>query len=96
MKSKKAQSKMRVKQVQQKNKKKANALRSSLAAKIRDSKGKHFSGMFYCDLCGNKHAMGYVYNIEGKEYEICKFCYDSLYGKQPYTKVIYTPMGNNQ
>lgn len=96
MKTKKELSRIRAKQVQQKYKKKAKDMRNSLAAKIRDAKGRNFSGNFYCDLCGNKHVMGYIYNIEGKEYEICKFCYNALFDKSPFTKIIYTPMGNNQ
>jgi len=96
MKTKKQQAKIRAKQVQQKYKVKANTVRNSLTAKIRFAKGKHFSGEFCCDLCRNKHVTGYVYNINGKEYEICKFCHDKLFNKTPYTKIIYTPMGNNQ
>jgi len=96
MRSKKSQSKLRAKQVQQKYKKQVGARKKSLAAKLLNAKGKHFSGMFNCAMCGNKHTDGYVYKIEGKEYEICKFCNDSVFMKPNFIKIIYTPMGNNQ
>ncbi len=88
--------KTRRKQAMQKQKGKENAWKKALKAKIRLAKGKRFTGMFLCDLCKVSHTHGYVYNIEGEEYEICKFCYDSIFKIPHYIKILYTPMGNNQ
>lgn len=88
--------KLKAKKGKKRSNGKVNAWKKALAAKIRTAKGKHFTGMFICDMCRNTHTHGYVYNIDNEEYEICKFCNDVIFQKQNYIKIIYTPMGNNQ
>lgn len=64
--------------------------------KIINMKGKRFTGLFRCEICGHNHAIGYLYVINEEEHEICKFCNDAIFQKPRRTKIIYTPMGNNQ
>ncbi len=75
---------------------KYNEFQKTLAKKILNLTGKHFTGMFKCDLCNVTHTQGYVYKIDNVEYEICKFCNDRIRHKENYVRIIYTPMGNNQ
>lgn len=73
-----------------------NQYKKELAKKIFGLKGKHFTGMFTCDLCKVTHTNGYIYTIDNVEYEICKFCNNKIHQKQNFVRIIYTPMGNNQ
>lgn len=75
---------------------KHNQYKKELAKKLFALKGKHFTGMFSCDLCNVTHTNGYIYCLDNVEYEICKFCNDKMHHKQNYIRIIYTPMGNNQ
>lgn len=86
----------RAKQVANKYEHKKRLFNKALSDKILQTKGQRFTGFFYCNLCGNKHSGGYVYDINGVEYEICKYCYNRIFEKLNYVKIVYTPMGNNQ
>lgn len=68
----------------------------SLAFTIKARKGKRLSYVFVCAFCKHTHTKGYSYKISNEEFDICSFCYDSIYKKKYSTKLIYTPMGNNQ
>lgn len=88
--------KAKLKKVRGNRKSNYNSFQKTLASKILKSTGKHFTGMFRCDLCNVNHTNGYVYTIDNVEYEICKFCNDRIFHKSNYIRIIYTPMGNNQ
>jgi hypothetical protein len=88
--------KAKAKRIRNQSKSKHNQFKKELAKKILNSTGKHFTGMFKCDLCNVTHTQGYVYQIDNVEYEICKFCNDRIHHKENYIRIIYTPMGNNQ
>ena len=59
-------------------------------------KGRRFAGQFVCDLCRHTRTAGYLFTIDDKEYEVCKFCHDAINDVRPSVKVIYTPMGNGR
>lgn len=88
--------KAHVKKVQSKFKKLKNARNSKLKNTIRDLKGEKFTGRFICAICGHTYMTGYFYSIENAEYEICKFCHDSIFDIGHRMKVVYTPMGNKR
>lgn len=75
---------------------KSEQYKKELAKKIRGLKGKHFTGMFSCDLCKVTHTNGYLYTLNDVEYEICKFCNDKIHHKQNYIRILSTPMGNKR
>lgn len=73
-----------------------NAKRSYILKKIKGIKGQRFTGAFQCPLCGHTRTMGYFYETDIEEYEICKYCYDTLHDVRPHVKVLYTPMGSKR
>lgn len=69
-----------------------NGYKKNLRRAVSKATGKYFTGEFVCDLCRHTRFIGYVYDIDNVEYEICKFCNNSIHGKHDYVKIIYTPM----
>lgn len=69
---------------------------AAIKKSIRDLKGERITYAFTCKLCKHTRMAGYLYETEEGEYEICKFCYDSIHHTSPYVKVVYTPMGNKR
>lgn len=70
--------------------------RSAIRKEISKLEGKRFSASFVCDMCRHTRTVGYLYETEDAEYEICKFCYDALHDVRPSVKLLYTPMGNKR
>lgn len=61
-------------------------------------KGERFTGLFRCDVCGHTKMSGFFYEFEGKEYEACKDCINSMKDKRENNSIwaINTPMGNKR
>ena len=88
--------KAHVKKVQRVYDKLEKAKNSAIKKIIANLKGKRFTGKFICDMCRHNRMIGYLYATENTEYEICKFCHDSIFDVGHHTKVLYTPMGNKR
>lgn len=69
---------------------------NTLTKNLQKLKGKYFSGLFTCIMCGHTHMTGYFYSDEDKEYELCKYCNDIVFKKKNKPRLVLTPMGNNQ
>lgn len=96
MKTKKMRKKEHVKRVQSLYNNLNSSRKNEIRKHIIGLKGKVINRNFTCDICGHQRINGYLYNDENKEYEICKFCNNSIFHKTHYLNIIYTPMGNNQ
>lgn len=86
----------RIKEVQKKYNKLANERRSAIFHAILNRRASRFTNYFICDLCGHNRMIGYLYETDTGEYEICKFCYDKIHGIGKHLKILYTPMGNKR
>lgn len=96
MKNRKMRKKELVKKVQSKFNRLLSSRRNEIRKRLFGLNGRLFYNPFTCALCGHNHTKGYVYNDGAEEYEICKFCNDSLFRKHDYIKILYTPMGNKR
>lgn len=92
----KAGKKAHAKKISSKYNQRERERQSALKKEFRELKGKYFKGIFSCVLCRHTRSVGYVYTLDDKEYEVCKFCNDALFNKKPYVKIVYTPMGNKR
>jgi len=88
--------KAQVKRVQKKYDKLEKEKILAVKKKIKKLKGTRFTGQFICDMCKHTRMIGYLYTTEDAEYEICKFCRDTIFDVGHHTKLIYTPMGNKR
>lgn len=79
-----------------KSNRKTNSLSNKLKSAVSNVKGKYFTGLFQCYICGHTHTRGYLCSIGDDEYEICTDCKKGMASGSGYLKLIYTPTGNNQ
>lgn len=84
------------KEAKKNNQRKEKQRNTYFSRLLADVKGKRFTGEFVCDLCGHNRAVGYVYALDDREYEICKFCHDTLFPGHHSVRAVYTPMGNGR
>lgn len=96
MKTRKMRMKEHVQKVQKRYNQLANSRNNQIKSCIHGLKGKLIQYPFTCDLCGHQYTIGYVYTSEKEKYEICNFCKNKVFNKQPYLKIQYTPMGNKR
>ena len=96
MMNRKMRKKEHVKKIQRQYNILASKRRNEIRKLVLGLKGELISWNFTCSLCGHHRIKGYLYNDGNQEYEICKFCNDTIFNRHDYLKIHYTPMGNKR
>ena len=84
MKNRKMRRKELVKKVQSKFNRLLSSRRNEIRKRLFGLNGRLFYNPFTCAFRLQSYFRGYVYNDGAEEYEICKFCNDSLFRKHDY------------